>query len=229
MIFEEFEQWLDQNQMKQHADALRQYLELLCEWSEKMNLTAIKDPEEILEKHFIDSILPLTQTEISGSAADVGTGAGFPGLVWKIVKPELQVTLIEPTEKRCRFLREVIQNLKLKDIDVVNMRAEDYAKDHRETFDIVTARAVANLNVLCELCIPLIRIGGKFIAMKGAQALEEKNAAQKAAETLGARFAEARSASLPKGDTRTSLIYIKDKATPAKYPRNYGQIKKKPL
>ena len=229
MKFEEFEQWLDQKQMKEHADALRQYLELLCEWSGKMNLTAIKDPEEILEKHFIDSILPLTQTEISGSAADVGTGAGFPGLVWKIVKPELRMTLIEPTEKRCRFLREVIHTLNLTDIEVVNMRAEDYAKDHRESFDVVTARAVANLNVLCELCIPLVRIGGKFIAMKGAQALEEKDAAQKAAETLGARFADAVSASLPKGDTRISLIYIKDKATPAKYPRNYGQIKKKPL
>ncbi len=229
MKFEEFEQWLDQKQMKEHADALRQYLGLLCEWSGKMNLTAIKDPEEILEKHFIDSILPLTQTEISGSAADVGTGAGFPGLVWKIVKPELRMTLIEPTEKRCRFLREVIHTLNLTDIEVVNMRAEDYAKDHRESFDVVTARAVANLNVLCELCIPLVRIGGKFIAMKGAQALEEKDAAQKAAETLGARFADAVSASLPKGDTRISLIYIKDKATPAKYPRNYGQIKKKPL
>ncbi len=207
---------------------LKQYAVLLKEWNEKMNLTSITEPEEVYEKHFYDSILPL-QESFTGKIADVGTGAGFPGLVWKIVKPEYDVTLIEPTGKRCNFLKAVIEELGLQGITVVNERAEDYAAKHRETFDVVTARAVANLSVLSELCVPLLKKGGLFVAMKGMHGDEESEKAVHAMKELGASLEKQVSCALPSGDTRVNLYYRKTAATPSKYPRNYGQIKKKPL
>lgn len=204
------------------------YAELLRIWNEKMNLTAITEYEEVLEKHFYDCIIPLKNEYVQGSVIDVGSGAGFPGLVWKIVRPELHMTLLEPTGKRCTFLKEVISTLNLKDIKVENERAEEFVKTHRESYDVVTARAVANLNVLSELCVPLVKMSGIFYALKGAKGKEEEIAARKACTTLGMELVEEEHYTLPSGE-RVNLIYKKIKETSPKYPRNYGQIKKKPL
>lgn len=208
---------------------LNQYCGLLQEWNEKMNLTAIKEKDEIIEKHFHDSLLPLYHRRPEGTAADVGTGAGFPGIVWKIAYPDLHVVLIEPTGKRCTFLKEVIAQLQLKNIDVCNERAEEHARNHREAYDIVTARAVANLSILAELCIPLLKKDGLFIAMKGAQGHEEAVQAEHAVKILGCHLEEEKDTSLSEGDHRVNLFYRKQAETPLEYPRNYGRIKNKPL
>ena len=176
---------------------LQEYAELLKTWNEKMNLTAITEYEEVLEKHFYDCIIPLKNAYVQGSVLDVGSGAGFPGLVWKIMKPELQVTLLEPTGKRCTFLKEVISHLHLENILVVNERAEEFVINHRESFDVVTARAVANLNVLSELCVPLVKVGGYFYALKGAKGKEEELSASKAMTILGMELKEEEHYTLP--------------------------------
>ncbi len=208
---------------------LEQYAILLAQWNEKMNLTAITEHNEVVEKHFYDSILPLAKTSIAGKVADVGTGAGFPGVVWKIVKPELEVSLIEPTGKRCTFLNEVIQQLGLENIHVYNTRAEEQVKLERQQYDVVTARAVANLRVLAELCIPLVKVNGLFLAMKGSNGNTEAKEAKHATDILGVELEDTQDTSLYMGDMRINLYYRKVKDTPAQYPRNYGQIKKKPL
>ncbi len=211
------------------TDRLFRYGKLLQEWNEKMNLTAITDPEEVYEKHFLDSVIPLSQAGISGRVADVGTGAGFPGLVWAVVREDLDVTLIEPTGKRCTFLKAVIKELGLNNVSVENSRAEDYAADHRETFDAVTARAVAALPVLSELCVPLVRKGGIFLAMKGAQGKEETREALHALKVLGCSEPQLFETKLPSGDIRINVLAEKISRTPVQYPRPYARIKKKPL
>jgi len=208
---------------------LQQYAALLQEWNEKINLTAITETGEIMEKHFYDCLLAMSQVNPGNDAADVGTGAGFPGLVFKIARPELRMTLIEPTEKRCRFLEEVICRLDLKQVQVVNARAEDYAAAHREKFDLVAARAVANLPILAELCMPLVKTGGVFLAMKGARGKEEASEGAFAVRELGGRILEIREGHLYDGDTRFNLIIQKERRTPMQYPRPYARIKKKPL
>ncbi len=204
------------------------YADLLKEWNAKMNLTAIDEKEEVFEKHFFDSILPLNES-IQGKIADVGTGAGFPGIVWKIVRPELQVSLIEPTGKRCKFLEEVITQLKLKDIQIFNERSEEHVKHHREEYDVVTARAVANLRVLSELCCPLVKKDGIFLTMKGSHGDDEVLESKNAMNLLGMKLTNREETSLTNGDPRQIFTFTKIKETPMMYPRNYGQIKKKPL
>ena len=211
------------------VEKFKRYTELLQEWNEKMNLTAISEEEEIVEKHYWDCIIPLKNPFISGQWADVGSGAGFPGLVWKIMKPALDMTLIEPTGKRCQFLQEVIRTLDLKKIRVVNQRAEEFVKEHREVFDGVTARAVSNLSLLSELCVPLVKETGYFFPLKGKQGLEELDNARHAIDVLGIQLKEIQEESLVMGDKRVNLVFQKIKKTDRKYPRNYGQMKKKPL
>ncbi len=208
---------------------LKKYAELLKQWNTFMNLTAITEEEEVYEKHFYDSLLPFVHNEIKGNIADVGTGAGFPGLVWAIAEPSIHMTLIEPTGKRCNFLNEVITQLQLKNVTVENERAEDYAKNHRETFDVVTARAVANLPVLSELCVPLVKQGGFFLALKGSQGNQEALDASHALKTLGCENPSVTEMTLPSGDTRVFVLCPKVKPTPKNYPRPYAKIKKKPL
>ena len=222
------EQWnLDPDaEMMEQLDV---YSRLLREWNEKFNLTAITDPEEIIEKHFYDSLVPLSLCEIQGTFADVGTGAGFPGLVWKIARKDLEAVLIEPTAKRCRFLEEVIRTLHLEHVTVVNERAEEHVRNHREEYDCVTARAVANMRVLSELCIPLVKKGGIFLAMKGAGGEAEAAEAEHAVHVLGCSAPRICRYELPGGDARVDLILTKERKTPEIYPRNYGTIKKKPL
>ncbi|MBO7703231.1 MAG: 16S rRNA (guanine(527)-N(7))-methyltransferase RsmG [Solobacterium sp.] len=202
---------------------------LLKEWNAKFNLTAIDEPEEVYEKHILDCLLPLKTEDIHGSVLDVGSGAGFPGLIWAIVRPDCMFTLLEPTAKRCRYLETAAKELALSNVRVENARAEEFVRDHRESFDVVTARAVANLPVLSELCVPLVKTGGFFSAMKGAQGEAEANEAAYALRVLGCEDPEVRFMRLPSGDERTVVHAGKVKETPGKYPRAYGQIKHKPL
>ena len=204
------------------------YADLLIEWNEKFNLTSITDREDIYVKHFYDSILPSLYHDLKGSLVDVGSGAGFPGIPLKIMYPDLEVTLIEPTGKRCTFLNEVISQLSLDKITVVNMRSEDYARENVR-FDFVTARAVAELNILTELCLPLVKTDGHFIVMKGPKAYQELENASRAIRVLGGTVREVREIPLSSDQTRVLIDIQKTSEHDPKYPRNYSQIKKKPL
>ncbi len=216
---------LSDHQIKQ----FEQYATLLVEWNKKMNLTAITQWEEIIDKHFYDSLLPSFVEKMDKTLCDVGTGAGFPAIPLKIAYPQVRVTLVEPTGKRVLFLREVIEQLQLNEITCYNERAEEFVKEHREQFDIVTARAVANLPILSELCIPLVKVGGLFLAMKGQNGLEEKEMATKAISTLGCTIENIQERTLSDGSKRINLFYRKTKNTPSIYPRAYQKIKAKPL
>lgn len=204
------------------------YANLLVEWNEKMNLTAITEENAVYEKHFLDSILPSFDVAIQGSLCDVGAGAGFPSIPLKIVYPDLAVTIVEPLGKRITFLTALCKELDI-DVQLVNARAEDYAKEHRETFDIVTARAVANLPMLSELCIPLVKKNGMFIAMKGANGFEELELAKHAIQVLGCELQDAFRKKLSDGSMRVNFVFHKKKGTAKTYPRAFAQIKKHPL
>lgn len=216
---------LNEDQIQQFL----QYATLLKEWNEKMNLTAITELEEIMDKHFYDSLLPSFTNTISGNLCDVGAGAGFPSVPLKIAYPDLEVVILEPLAKRITFLNTVIETLNLKKITCFHERAEDYAKVHRESFDFVTARAVANLTMLSELCIPLVKKGGLFLAMKGSNAIEEEKEAIYAIETLGCIKEKEEIRYLNDGSMRTNLFYRKVKNTGKAYPRPFGKMKKSPL
>ncbi len=211
----------------QQAEMLKSYAELLVDYNQKVNLTAIVKPQEIEDKHFIDCLYLAANPLVKGSMCDVGSGAGFPGLVVAIVRPDIKLTLVEPTAKRCKFLEFVCKELKI-DATIVNGRAEEVGrKDLRETFDIVTARAVASLPVLLEYCLPLCKVGGSFVAMKGdAESLVDGSSA---AKLLGAKPEKEQRYSLPQGDERKLIIYTKKVNTAKLYPRNGGVIAKRPL
>lgn len=209
-------------------EQFKRYAALLVEWNEKMNLTAITDEDEIYEKHFLDSILPSFDININGTFCDVGAGAGFPSIPLKIMYPKLQVTIVETLGKRVNFLNALCKELDI-EVNCVHARAEDYAKDHRESFDFVSARAVANLPVLSELCIPLVKLHGCFIAMKGANGEEEYKLAEKGITTLGCQKVQCDHKQLSDGSKRVNFVFRKVKPTPKKYPRAFAQIKKNPL
>lgn len=205
-----------------------QYLLLLQEWNQKMNLTAITQEEEVWEKHFYDSVVPFLHTQFE-TLADVGSGAGFPGIPLAILWPERKFTLIEPLAKRCRFLDEVKKQLGLDNVTIVNARAEDFVKDHRNAFDVVSARAVARLSILLELCIPLLKPDGLFIALKGAAGLTELKNAAPALKALHVKAVNIEKFNLGSEGERIIITFQKTAPTPAKYPRSYSLIKKKPL
>ena len=206
------------------------YAQLLREWNEKINLSAITEWEEVLEKHFYDSLVPFAGMALDAvHLCDVGAGAGFPSLPLKIMNPQMKITILEPLNKRVVFLKEVCRELQLDNVECLNVRAEDYAKEHRESFDLVTARAVANLRVLSELCLPLAKKNGIFVAMKGAAGFEEQAEAEKATKILGAELEKAEEVHLQDGSARVNLTYRKVRTTPPQYPRAYAKIKKSPL
>ncbi len=208
------------------------YMNLLIEWNEKMNLTAITEPKEIILKHFIDSITILKYIDDNSKLVDVGTGAGFPGVPLSIMNPTLKITLVDSLNKRLIFLQEVVKELNLKNIEIVHARAEEFGqnKNYREKFDIATSRAVANLATLSEYLVPLVKIGGKIISMKASNAKEEINDAQKAIEVLGGKIEKIEEFDLPKSDIgRTIIIIDKNKCTPAIYPRKAGTPAKEPI
>lgn len=204
------------------------YLHLIQEWNQKMNLTAITDDAGIWEKHFYDSVVPFLHTSFA-TLCDVGSGAGFPGIPAAIVWPDRHFTLVEPLAKRCRFLNEVKEQLGLHNVTIVNARAEDYVKDHRCEFDAVSARAVARLSILMELCIPLLKDDGTFIALKGGAGHEELANAKPALRALHVRLDHEEAFELGSEGSRINFYFKKSAPTPAKYPRAYGVIKKKPL
>lgn len=211
-------------------DLLDRYAEILVDYNQKVNLTAITSPEGIEDRHFADSLLFAAQPEVTGKLVDVGTGAGFPGVVAKIFKPDLQLTLMEPTGKRVDFLKYLCGELGLTGVEFAKERAEEAArKVWREQFDLASARAVAALPMLAEYCLPLVKVGGNFLAMKGASGEEELAAARGAIKKLGGAYKETRTLHLPGGDTRTLILCQKISQTPTVYPRNGGKIAKSPL
>jgi len=208
------------------------YMDILKEWNERMNLTAIEEDSDIIIKHFIDSlsILPNLKNE-NASLVDVGTGAGFPGLPVKIVFGDIKITLLDSLDKRIKFLNEVIKLLNLKGIYTHHGRAEDFGvkQDFREGFDVAVARAVANLPVLLEYCLPLVKTGGMFIAMKGSN-LEEVENSKKALDILGGRIEEIKELILPFSDIKRNIIIIRKlRQSPTKYPRKAGKPSREPL
>lgn len=210
------------------ADKLLKLYEFLVEYNQNVNLTAITDLEEVVVKHFIDSVLPFSMIDIkeNSSFIDVGTGAGFPSIPLMIVRPDLKGTLLEALNKRCVFLEKACE-LTGVDPKVIHGRAEDYAKEKREAFDFATARAVAAMPVLCEYCIPYIKTGGRFIALKSVN--EDETQCEKAVNVLGGKIAEIKDYTITNGDNRRLFIIDKVSQTPTKYPRNPSMIKKKPL
>lgn len=210
------------------------YYEMLIEWNEKVNLTAITDYDEVMKKHFVDSVSLIKAYDVSkkSSVIDVGTGAGFPGLALKIAYPALKVTLLDSLNKRILFLNEVINELQLEDIDVIHGRAEDYAKPDklREKFDLCVSRAVANLSTLSEYCLPYVKKGGYFISYKSEKITEESKLAAHAVSLLGGKVKKQVEFMLPDSDIYRNLFVIeKMKDTPKKYPRKAGLPAKEPL
>lgn len=205
------------------------YAATLKEWNEKMNLTAITDEPEIVEKHFYDCLLPTDHDLLDDRlVCDLGTGAGFPGMVWAIAYPKSVVTLVDATGKKCQFLNEVVSKLNLTNVIVINSRGEDMKS--REHFDIVTARAVAPLNILLEVCVPLVKEKGLMIAMKGAKAQEELEKSRNAIQRLSLKVIKMEEASLPEEESkRYNIFFKKEQKTPNRYPRTWGDIQKKPL
>ncbi len=232
MNIDEFKSECEKNNLLLTETQIQQfvsYARLLKEWNEKMNLTGITEFEEVLDKHFYDSLLISFNISLQGSLCDVGAGAGFPSIPLKIAYPDLNVTILEPLKKRVVFLNAVIAELKLEKITCYSERAEDFVINHRQSFDFVTARAVANLNILSELCIPFVKMDGYFIAMKGSQGVSEDENATKAINTLGCKLYNNDNRLLSDGSMRVNLFYKKIKNTPIIYPRNFGKIKKSPL
>ncbi|CEG29486.1 16S rRNA methyltransferase GidB [Bacillus sp. B-jedd] len=210
------------------------YFETLVEWNEKMNLTAITDREEVYLKHFFDSLSAAFYFDFSGSPSlcDVGAGAGFPSIPLKIAFPGLKVTIVDSLNKRITFLNHLAKALKLDNVQFIHDRAETFGRNpaHRESYDIVTARAVARLSVLSELCLPLARQGGSFVAMKAANAKEELADAKKAITLLGGKTKDTHTFSLPIEESERTIIVIqKEKTTPKKYPRKPGTPNKIPI
>jgi 16S rRNA (guanine527-N7)-methyltransferase len=214
-------------------DRLNKYGNLLLEWNEKINLTAITEPEDVLYKHFYDCILFFKNIDVPQNAKiiDVGTGAGFPGLVLKIVRDDLEVTLLDSLNKRITFLNDVIDKLGLKKITAVHSRAEDGGKNplYREKFDISCARAVAAMPVLLEYCTPFVKVGGQFVSMKGPTATDEVALCNNAMKQLGVQKPTIICETLTGEEQRTFVSFKKISQTQAKYPRNSGKIAKQPL
>lgn len=209
------------------------YSDYLVEYNKVCNLTAILDPQGITVKHFLDSLLPFNDLEICENASiiDVGSGAGFPSVPLKIMKPHLCITMLDSLNKRVNFLNSLCEKLSFDNAVSVHGRAEEIGRtaEFREKFDISTARAVASLPELCEYCLPFVKVGGIFVALKGSAGEEELTISKKAVETLGGKVSTCKSYTLPSGDKRTLIVIKKISQTPPKYPRNKGQMTKKPL
>ena len=236
---EEFAAALREHNVELNAQQLaqyQQYYERLVAVNEHMNLTAITERDEVYLKHFYDSLTlawayPELQTE-ELNMIDVGAGAGFPSLPLKIAFPQLQITIIDALNKRINFLRDLVKELGLEGVTVEHARAEEFGNKTapaREQYDVATARALARLNVLGELTLPFVKVGGVLLAMKGSAADEELAEAKKAITTLGAEIGEQIDVSLPNGDPRSVIVIKKVKNTPKKYPRKPGDPVRKPL
>lgn len=235
MIPEILTTWCAKHQLSltdSQKEAFQTYADMLVDWNQRMNLTAITDPREIAVKHFIDSLSVLTCIDLRENASliDIGTGAGFPGIPLKIMRPDLQLTLLDSLNKRLIFLEAVCRSLSL-EATLLHARAEEYGQKpaYREQYDYAVSRAVANLPSLCEYCIPYIKVGGEFIAMKGPDGAVELATAATAMQLLGCRTKAVTSLTLPDESTRTIIRLQKHAPTPSKYPRRGVKIAKSPL
>ena len=210
---------------------LEKFSAMLLEKNQVMNLTAITEPRQVATLHLLDSLAVLRGADFDGKAViDVGTGAGFPGVPLAIARRDIQVTLLDSLGKRVRFLEEVREALGLQTVTCVHARAEEFARDPREAFDIAVSRAVANLSALSELCLPLVKAGGRFLAMKSTGCEAETDAAGRAIRLLGGRLADTVDYTIPATDVTHRLLAVeKVSPTPGKYPRPFAQIKKQPL
>ena len=220
----------DINCTESQALQLEKYMHHVLSWNERFNLTAIKDETSFMEKMIFDSAIALTDLDLSDKKAiDIGTGAGFPGVVIYLLNPKVNLTLLDSTNKKIELLKTYAQDNDLL-YDAVAARAEEYAREHREEYDYVFARAVAPLNILLELCIPLLKVGGSFIAMKGPGLEEELELCSSALKKLNCHIHKVIEDELPESLEKRNLIYItKDRETHHKYPREYKNIKKLPL
>ena len=219
-----------------HLIMFQDYLLLLLEWNQKFNLTAIREPDEILVQHFLDSISVILAysdgMETPSSILDMGSGAGFPGIPLKILYPQAKITLVDSVQKKVGFLNEVIRQLGLVEAVAIHARAEDLARDrsHRERYDLVVSRAVAEYRVLAEYCLPFVKKGGYFIAHKGPGAADELEKAQKALGLLGGKLVEKKRMEIPFSDKTHKLVVVKKvESSPLKYPRHASKLKKDPL
>ena len=211
--------------------SLLRYGELLLEKNKVMNLTAITEPQDVAALHFLDSAALLALADFRGkSVVDVGTGAGFPGMPMKILEPSIHMTLLDSLGKRITFLQKICEDLGLTDVQCVHARAEEFAAEHRQGFDFAVSRAVANLSVLCELCLPLVKVGGTFLSMKSVESDGELEQAEKAIRLLGGQVERTADYRIPGTEVTHRVIFIKKVAeTPKKYPRPFAKIKKNPL
>lgn len=211
-------------------DNLVKFMEHVLYWNERFNLTAIKDKEVFMEKMIFDSALALTDLNLTNKKVlDVGTGAGFPGVVLYLLNPKANITLLDSTSKKVDLLKKYAEENDYR-YQCISSRVEEYTKSHREEFDYVFARAVAPLNILLELCLPLIKVGGYFIALKGPGVEEEINSSEKALKKLNGRIHKIIVDELPESNEVRNIVYIqKEKVTNHKYPREYSEIKKLPL
>lgn len=214
------------------CDKFYDYYRLLIEWNEKINLTAITDEDEVAVKHFLDCLSIKALLPDGASVADVGTGAGFPGIPLKIANPTVNLTLVDSLNKRTKFLAEAVQKLNLENTEIIWGRAEDVGKDenHREKYDICVSRAVANLTTLCELCLPFVKVGGKLICLKGPKASDEAAEAKRAIKILGGELESISEYEIPDSDLKHNAVIIKKiSQTPTKYPRKAPKPAKEPL
>ena len=221
---------LKMNITREQANKFYTYMNLLIEWNKKINLTTIVESEDIINKHFIDSMTIIPYLDKQDTIVDIGTGAGFPGIPVAIMRKENMITLVDSLNKRISFLNEVkgLENIEI--IKNVHSRAEDFAKDNREKFDIATSRAVASLPILLEYLLPLVKVGGKCICMKGAEVEEELKLGQKAIEVLGGKIEKIDNFTLPETNISRNIIIIKKiRKTPEKYPRKAGTPTKEPI
>ena len=217
---------------EQMQQQFENYMNLLLEWNEKINLTAITEEDDIILKHFVDSLTISEYIDEGKEVVDVGTGAGFPGVPLKIARKDVKVTLVDSLNKRIKFLDDVIEKLKLEEIHTLHFRAEEFGqnKKYRESFDIATSRAVANLSTLVEYLLPLVKVGGICICMKGSEIKEELENSKRAIEILGGKIEKQVEFTLPETDIKRNIIIVrKIKTTPSKYPRKAGTPVKEPI
>ena len=217
---------------KEQAEMFFNYMNLLLEWNEKINLTAITEEKEVIVKHFIDSLTISKYIPEGASLIDVGTGAGFPGIPLKIIRDDLKIALLDSLQKRINFLDVVIKELNLENIETIHARVEEFGKNskYRESFEVATSRAVANLSTLTEYLLPLVKVGGIAVCMKGSSIEEELETSKKAINVLGGKVSNVFEFDLPKTDIKRNIVIVdKINKTPSKYPRKPGMPSKEPI
>ena len=235
MEYQEFEKMFLMELKKNHLERINniesfyQYMKLLLEWNDKINLTSITDEKEFIQKHFIDSLTIQHYMKENMKIIDIGTGAGFPGIPIKLIYPNLEMTLIDSVGKKVNVSKDVMQKVDVQKIEAIHTRAEDYAKENREKYDIAVSRAVANMNTLVEYLIPFVKVGGRILCMKGPNCEEELESAKKAIDIMGGKIETIENFFIDEELERNIVVIKKIKETPIQYPRGQGKPLKNPI